>query len=96
MYETVVFRLYIAAGAPNSVLALANLRRLCERYLPGRHQIEVINVLETPRRALEAQVLVTPTLVKVSPAPGWQMAGNLTDTATILRSLGLDEEPDDG
>lgn len=95
--DVFVFRLYIAAGAPNSLRAQANLRILCETYLNGRFEIEVVDVLQEPLRALADQVLVTPTLLKVAPPPSWQMAGDLSATSRILLALNIDidEEFDD-
>jgi circadian clock protein KaiB len=87
--EGYVFRLYIADGAPNSVRALANLYAICREYFPDSHRIEVIDVLKEPLRALEESVLVTPTLLKLSPAPPLQIIGDLSDEKEILRALGL-------
>ena len=86
-----VFRLYIAGGAPNSVRALANLYTLCHKHFPESHRIDVIDVLIRPLRALSDGVVVTPTLVKVSPAPEQQIIGNLSEEAELLRALGLPE-----
>ena len=87
-----VFRLYLAGGAPNSVRALANLYALCRTHFPESHRIEVIDVLEEPLRALAEAILVTPTLVKVSPAPEVQIIGNLSDEEEVLRALGLPQK----
>lgn len=87
-----VFRLYIAAGAPNSVRALANLYAICRRHFPESHRIEVIDVLKEPLRALAEAILVTPTLVKVSPAPEQQIIGNLSEEEEVLRALGLPQK----
>ena len=84
-----VFRLYIAGGAPNSVRALANLYAICHKHFPESHRIEVIDVLKEPLRALADAVLVTPTVVKVSPAPEQQIIGNLSEEEEVLRALGL-------
>jgi circadian clock protein KaiB len=86
-----VFQLYIAGGAPNSVRALANLYALCAKHFPDSHRIEVIDILVHPLRALSEGVVVTPTLVKVSPAPGQQIIGNLSEEAELLRALSLPE-----
>ena len=86
-----VFRLFIAGGAPNSVRALANLYALCYKHFPDSHRIEVIDVLSRPLRALADGVVVTPTLIKVSPAPEQQIIGNLSEEAELLRALGLPE-----
>ena len=46
------FRLYVAGAAPNSLLAIANLTQLCETHLPDRYEIEIVDVLLEPKRAL--------------------------------------------
>ena len=89
MSAAYVFRIYIAADAPNSVRALANLYAICRKYFPESHRIEVIDVLKEPLRALGEAILVTPTLVKVSPAPEQQIIGNLSEEGEVLRALGL-------
>ena len=87
-----VFRLYIAGGAPNSVRALANLFAICHKYFPESHNIEVVDVLREPLRALAEAILVTPTLVKVSPEPEQQIIGNLSEEEEVLRALGLPQK----
>jgi len=84
-----VFRVYLAGGAPNSVRALANLYALCHKHFPNSHRIEVIDVLKEPLRALAESILVTPTVIKVSPAPEQQIIGNLSEEEEVLRALGL-------
>jgi circadian clock protein KaiB len=88
------FRLYQAAGAPNSVRALANLYSICRKHFPDSHRIEVIDVLEEPLRALAESVFVTPTVVKVSPLPEQQIIGNLSEEREVLRALGLPQKED--
>ena len=87
-----VFRLYLASGAPNSVRALANLYAICRQHFPDSHRIELIDVLKEPVRALAAAIFVTPTLVRISPAPELQIIGNLSDEAEVLRALGLPQK----
>jgi circadian clock protein KaiB len=87
-----VFRIYLAGGAPNSIRALANLYAICHKHFPASHRIEVIDVLQEPLRALAEAILVTPTVVKVSPVPEQQIIGNLSDEAEVLRALGLPQK----
>ena len=87
-----VFQIYVAGSAPNSVQALANLYALCRKHFPESHRIEVIDVLKEPLRALAEVILVTPTVVKVSPTPTQQIVGNLSEEAAVLRALGLPQE----
>lgn len=85
----VVLRLYIVGGAPNSVQAIANLEAICREYLKGGHKLEIVDVLEHPRRAMAEGVLVTPSLAKLSPLPAASVVGNLSDKAKVLLALGL-------
>ena len=87
-----VFRLFIAGGAPNSVRAVANLYALCHKHFPESHRIEVIDILKEPLRALAEAVLVTPTVVRVSPAPEQQIIGDLSEEEEVLRALGLPQK----
>ncbi len=87
-----LFRLYLAGGAPNSVRAFANLYAICRKHFPESHRIEVIDVLKEPLRALAEAILVTPTLVKISPWPEQQIIGDLSEESEVLRALGLPEK----
>jgi len=84
-----VFRLYLAGDSPNSVRALANLYVLCRKHFPACHRIEVIDVLKEPQRALKEAIFVTPTLVKISPAPEQHIIGNLSEEDAVLHAFGL-------
>src|SRR5580700_10340436 len=84
-----VFRLYLAGGAPHSVRAFANLYAICKKHFPGSHRIEVVDVLKEPMRALSEAILVTPTVVKVSPLPEQQIIGDLSQEDEVLSALGL-------
>ena len=85
----VVLRLYVAGGAPNSVQAIANLEAICAEHLKGGHRLEVVDILDNPRRAMAEGVLVTPSLTKLSPLPAAQVVGNLSDKNRVLLALGL-------
>lgn len=83
------FRLYVAGDALNSVQALANLGALCREYLPDRHEIEVVDVFQEPKRALADAVFMTPALVKLAPPPVRIIIGTLSQTQPLLQALGL-------
>ena len=85
----VVMRLYIASGAPNSVRAIANLAAICKEHLEDNFELEIVNVLEHPQRALADGILVTPSLAKVSPSPAASIVGNLSDKSSVLHALGI-------
>lgn len=83
------FQLYIAGDTPNSAHALANLTDLCERELEGRHEIEVVDVFREPDRALAERILMTPTLLKLAPAPVQRIVGTLADLRMVVLALGI-------
>jgi len=85
----VVMRLYVAGRAPNSVKAIANLEAICRQHLKDSYRLEIVDVCEHPRRALDDGVLVTPSLTKVSPTPGANIIGNLSDTSSVLAAMGI-------
>ena len=87
----VVMRLYVANSAPNSLKAIANLEAICKEYLQDSFELEIIDVLEFPQRALADGVLVTPSLAKVSPSPAANIVGDLSDRRNVLQVLGIRE-----
>lgn len=87
--DAFAFRLYVAGDAPNSLQAIANLTQLCETYLPDRYDIEIVDVLLDPKRALTEAIYLTPTLVSDSPHPGRRIVGTLSHAEPILQILGL-------
>lgn len=84
------FRLYVAGDAPNSAQAQANLIALCQTHLPDSYEIEVVDVLKEPMIALKDDVLMTPTLLKLSPDPVRRIVGALSQMQTVLDTLGLE------
>jgi circadian clock protein KaiB len=84
------FRLYIAGHAPNSAQALSNLHALCAAHLVDRHDIEVVDVFREPARALADSVFMTPTLLRLAPAPALKIVGTLSQSRPVLLALGLE------
>ncbi len=87
--KPLVMVLYIADGGPNSAQALANLNSICKEYLNGSFELEIVDVLRLPQRALSDGIVVTPSLAKVSPAPTVRIVGNLNDRSSVLLALGI-------
>ena len=82
--DTIVeFRLYVVGDLPNSRRAIANLRAYCEENLPGRNRIEVLDVFESPHRALADNIILTPQLVVISAGRVHYIVGDLSETLEI-------------
>ena len=84
-------RLYVAGQSRRSLTALANLKRLCEAHLPGRYNIEVVDLLQTPQLAAGDQIIAIPTLVRKLPAPMKKIIGDFSNEERAL--VGLDLRP---
>jgi circadian clock protein KaiB len=84
-------RLYIAGQTPNSVAAIANLKKICEDNLRGKYRIEVVDLLEKPQLAKGDQIIAIPTLVRRLPPPVKKIIGNLSKTESVI--VGLDLQP---
>jgi circadian clock protein KaiB len=85
--EWLRLRLYIAGNAPNSLRAIANVKAICGEHFASRNELEIVDVLDQPRRALADGVIVTPTLLKLSPPPVQRVIGDLSDTNQVLVTL---------
>ncbi|MGB9739460.1 MAG: circadian clock protein KaiB [Chloroflexus aggregans] len=83
--------LYIAGQTPKSLLAIANLRRICDQYLAGRYRMHIIDLHHEPERAIGDNILAIPTLVRKLPPPMRKIIGDLSNTERVL--VGLDLTP---
>jgi circadian clock protein KaiB len=82
-------RLYIAGQSPKSLLALANLRSLCEERLAGRYEIEIIDLVDYPSLARSDDIIAIPTLVRRLPEPSRKIIGDLSNTERVVAGLEL-------
>lgn len=87
--ERYLLRLYVAGVTPRSSDALARIKSICARCLPGRYELEVVDIHQQPDLAREHQIVVTPTLIKVLPLPVRRLVGNLLGTEEVLRGLNI-------
>jgi circadian clock protein KaiB len=83
-----VLRLYITGSTVRSVLAITNLKKICEEYLEGRYELEVIDLYQHPSLAKGEQIIAAPTLIKEIPLPFRRIIGDMSDKEKVL--LGLD------
>ncbi len=86
-------QLYVSGATPRSALAIANIKAIGEGRLQGRCDLEVIDACQQGELLRNQQIVVLPTLIKHLPLPIRRMVGDLSDTESVLLSLGLD--PDD-
>jgi circadian clock protein KaiB len=87
--ERYVLTLYVTGATAGSLRAITNIKAICEQYLKGRYQLEVVDVYRRPARLRTDQIVAVPTLIKKLPAPLRLLVGDLSRTEQVLQGLGL-------
>lgn len=83
------FILFVISEGVNSEQAKHNLNRLCNKWLPERHTIKVVDVHDDFQTALEYNILVTPSVVVTSPEPQIIIHGDLSNADSFVDALSL-------
>ena len=84
-----LLRLFVTGATPNSSRAISNLKEICETYLKGIYELEIIDVYQQPAMAEREQIIALPLLIKKCPSPERRLIGDMSDTAKVLRGLSL-------
>jgi len=84
-------RLYVTGQTPRSAASIRNLRDVCDEFLEGRFELQIIDLYQRPELAREAQVVAAPTLIKRLPLPLRRLVGDLSDKKEVLLGLDLKE-----
>ena len=84
-------RLYITGQTPRSAASIRNLREVCDEFLEGRFELQIIDLYQRPELAKEAQVVAAPTLIKSLPLPLRRLVGDLSNKNEVLLGLDLKE-----
>lgn len=87
--------LYVANTSPRSLLALGNLRRICQQHLKTNYRITIVDILRQPAMARVHNILATPTLVHVRRPKDTTVIGTLADTRKVLQALGVSPDSDE-
>ncbi|MCA2001497.1 MAG: circadian clock KaiB family protein [Chloroflexi bacterium] len=82
-------RLFVAGDEPNSAQAKAVLARICDKYLGGRCEIQIVDVFEDYQAAIDYGVSMVPALIVESPPPARTIVGSLSDEDKTLAALGI-------
>jgi circadian clock protein KaiB len=86
--ERYLLRLYVSGMTPRSSEAVERTRAICEEFLHGRYELEVVDIYQQPDLARSDQIVAAPTLVKRLPPPLRRLVGDLSDRERVL--IGLD------
>jgi circadian clock protein KaiB len=89
--ENYVLRLYIAGNNLRSQMAVENVKKICEEFLKGRYELDVVDIYQDHSKNPVDIVLAAPTLVKKLPLPLRKVIGDMTRKEKVL--VGLDLVP---
>jgi circadian clock protein KaiB len=84
--------LYVAGQTPKSMAAIANLERICSEHMPGKYDVEVVDLKKNPELAREHSIVAIPTLVRELPVPLRKIIGDLSDEQKVLVNLKIGDE----
>ena len=84
-------RLYVTGTTGRSIRAIQNVRRICDEHLPGKYDLEVIDIHKNLQLARVDQIIAAPTLIRRLPKPPRRLIGDMTDERRVL--IGLDLLP---
>jgi circadian clock protein KaiB len=88
-----VLRLYVSGRTPRSAKAISSMQRICETYLQGRYELDVIDIYQDPEATRADQIVAVPTLVKALPTPLRRLIGDLSDRERVLAGLEIIPRP---
>ncbi len=86
-----ILKLYITGATHHSMMAVKNLKKLCEENLKGDYELDIVDVYQQPSLAKEQQIIAAPTLIKLQPAPIRRIVGDMSDTEKILSVLNIEK-----
>ena len=92
--ERYVLRLYVTGMTPRSAQAIKNLQAICDEYLDGRYELDVIDIYQQPDLTRGEQIIAAPTLIKTLPLPIRRLVGDMSDRERVLLGLDLLGPPD--
>ena len=85
------FILFVSGMSVKSMKAVENINKICNQYLSGNFEIEIIDVYKNPKQAVHYQIIGLPTLIKVVPIPSRIILGDLSETDKVLEILNIDK-----
>ena len=92
--ERYILRLFVTGMTSRSSRAVSNLRAICDEYLEGRYDLEVIDIYQQPVLTKGEQIVAAPTLIKKLPLPMRRIIGDMSNREHVLHGLDLIHESD--
>ena len=71
--------LYVAGDSRQAQIAASNLESIIASHTDADVTLIVVDLMEDPDRATEANILAIPTLIRETPKPEARLIGDLSD-----------------
>lgn len=84
-----ILRLFVTGILPNSARAIKNINAICDKYLKGRYELDIIDIYQQPSLALTEEIIAVPVLIKKFPFPERRLIGDLSNLETVLKGLDI-------
>jgi circadian clock protein KaiB len=84
-----VLQLYVAGMSPKSMEAIENIKKICSELMEDSFQLEIIDLYKHQELASEQQIIFSPSLIKRLPLPKKTLIGTFSDSAKVIRGLGI-------
>jgi circadian clock protein KaiB len=84
-----VLRLFISGASANSAKAVLNLKNICETYIKGRYELEVIDIYQQNELAQKEHIIAVPSLIIKTARSAKRLVGTMSDCQKLLQGLML-------
>jgi circadian clock protein KaiB len=81
------FLLFIKADSPEGIRAVANSKKIFEKYLKGQYELDVIDINKYAALTITNDVVLVPLLIKKEPLPEIRILGDLSNAEKLLDEL---------
>ena len=87
--QKLILQLFVTGMSQKSMEAIENIRNLCDKYMRGMYELEIIDLYKQPELASRQHIVFSPSLVKQFPLPKKTLIGTFSDTRKVIAALGL-------
>ena len=84
--------LFIAGGEPNSMIASKNITKICKTYIPDNYELEVVDIFKNLKKAIEYDILITPTLIISDSKNKSVLVGNFYNYEKLLKAIDVSSD----
>jgi circadian clock protein KaiB len=80
-------RLFVTGMTARSMAAIQAVRTLCDKHLPNRYHLDIIDLYRHSDQAREEQIIAAPTLIRKLPRPLRRLIGDFSNQERVLKGL---------